>query len=380
MFQMARVGFALLFGLITLARMEAQPLMDAAPQLAVRISSLLPRRATVSLEFQILTPVAVAESSRFRAALEAELRKTGLELAPATPPESHVRVSLTENAVGLLLIAEIADKDTRQVVMLPWGRPVASDSKPALRLVIKALWEQREPILDCMLLDSDSQLLVLSPAKISNLRLMNGTWTLIGQSSLALDRPVARDPRGRVEYIAGAVRAFLPGTTCSGQIKPQIDLACAAGNEPWPINIRDTALQVRWMSDNNVLEAAGVKSSFYNAAAGLFASSTESVQDRTGAVIPGTETWGSDVAEIESPCASGQLLVASMAGDNRERDQLQAFELIGGQPVARGEPLTLSGRVTALWPAETPGQMTVVIWNSKSGNYEASRLSVVCAQ
>jgi len=380
MFQMARVGFALLFGLTTLARMEAQPMVEAAAPLAARISSLLPRRATVSLEFQVLTPPAMVESSRFRGALEEELRKTGLDLSGTTQPESHLRVSVTENARGLLFVAEVSGKDPRQVVMLPWSRPLPSDAKPALRLVLKPVWEQSEPVLDFMILDSDSQLLILSPTRVTSLHLTNGKWAPNGQAFLTLDRPVARDPRGRLEFIAGALRAFLPGTTCGGQFQPQLGLTCSPGNEPWPINPQDPAPPVRWVSDSNVLESAGVRGSFYNAARDLFASSNESIQDRAGVTAPGTESWGNDLAAVANPCGSGNVLIVSMAGENRARDQVQVFEMISGQPVVRSEAMALPGAVTALWPAETPGQTTLVVRNSKTGNYEASRLALACAE
>jgi hypothetical protein len=42
--------------------------------------------------------------------------------------------------------------------------------------------------------------------------------------------------------------------------------------------------------------------------------------------------------------------------------------------------MILTGPITALWPAETAGQATLVIRNSKTGNYEASRLGLACAE
>ncbi len=375
MFPMSRVGFALLFWLTTLGRMAAQPIVEAAAPLAARISSRLPRRTTVSLEFQVLTPLVAPESSRFRSALEEELRKTGLELTTTASPDSRLRVTVSENARGLLFVAEVSGKDAPQVIMLPWPRPLPSDARPSVRLVIKPVWEQPEPILDLMILDSDSQLLILSPARVTNLRLANGKWSVNGQAFLTLDRPVPRDPRGRLEFLAGALRAYLPGTTCGGQLKPQLESSCAPGNETWPTNPQDPATGVRWIGDSNVVESPGVKGSFYNAAQGLFASSSESIQDRAGVVAPGTESWGNDLAAIANPCGSGNVLIVSM-----QHDQVQVFEMISGQPVARSEAMTLPGQVTALWPAETPGQATLVVRNSKTGNYEASRLALACAE
>jgi len=48
--------------------------------------------------------------------------------------------------------------------------------------------------------------------------------------------------------------------------------------------------------------------------------------------------------------------------------------------VARSEPISLPGPVTALWPAVEPAQATLVVRNSNTGNYEASRLAVACAE
>ncbi len=73
-------------------------------------------------------------------------------------------------------------------------------------------------------------------------------------------------------------------------------------------------------------------------------------------------------------------VLASGSGDNPDQDQAQAFEIASGRAAPLSEPLTLPGPITALWPAETTGQATLVVRNSKTGNYEASRLGVACTQ
>src|SRR5271165_7392595 len=123
MFPMLRAGFALWFGLGMLLRMQAQPLVEAGPPMARSIFSLLPRRATVSLEFQALAAVPAGEWSSFRAALREELGKTGAVVTDTAQPELRVRVVVSENPRGLLLIGEVVKNDTRQIVMAPWGRP-----------------------------------------------------------------------------------------------------------------------------------------------------------------------------------------------------------------------------------------------------------------
>ena len=71
-----------------------------------------------------------------------------------------------------------------------------------------------------------------------------------------------RDPRGRLEIAAAALRVYLPGTTCSGVLQPSVIFTCAPSNEPWPLNPRDAALQVRWVTDRNLLESDGVRGAF----------------------------------------------------------------------------------------------------------------------
>src|SRR5882672_1329003 len=101
---MSRVVFALLCSSILSCLVEAQSMQEAAAQLAARISSLLQRRSTVSLDFQNLTALPPAEWSSFRSGLEQELRKAGLAVV-TTQPEVRLRVTLSENTRGLLFVA-----------------------------------------------------------------------------------------------------------------------------------------------------------------------------------------------------------------------------------------------------------------------------------
>jgi hypothetical protein len=137
---------------------------------------------------------------------------------------------------------------------------------------------------------------------------------------------------------------------------------------------------VRWVTDRNLLEWDGVKGAFYGTAGGLFASANGRIQDRAGEPAPGAEGWGGDLAGIANSCGVNSLVLATRAGDGAEGDQIQAYEIANGQGRAARETMTLPGPVTALWPAETTGQVTLVIRNSKTGNYEASRLGVACAE
>lgn len=376
---MSRAVFGLLCSLILPCLARAQSMQEAAVQMAARISSLLQRRATVSLDFQNLTALPPAESSSFRSTLEQELRKAGLAVA-TTQLEVKLRVTISENTRGLLFVAEVLTGDTKQVVMMPWSAPPHVEEKRDLQLTRKMVWDQPEPILDFLVLDSGSQLLILTASKASMNHFAEGKWVPSSQTTLPLAKPLPRDPRGRIQNTADAIRIYVPGSTCLGVIQPAIKLTCSAANETWLASPRDSQMAVRWVTDRNSLESDGFRETFFTAAAGLFTGTDGRNRDRTGDVVAGAGAWGSDIASIENPCGPAPLLVAAKSGDAQEHDQIQLYEIGRGQVTPASEPMDLPGPVTALWPSETHGQATLVTRNSKTGNYEASLLGIACTQ
>jgi hypothetical protein len=380
MFQMVRAGFALLFGLGILLRIQAQPLAEAAPAMARSISSLLPRRATVSLEFQALAPVAPAEWSSFRAAIQDELRKGGVEIKESAQPESRLRLALSANPRGLLLIAEVVSNDARQVIMAPWGRPNAGAPRPEMRIQMTPIVEQSEPILDVWMADSGLDLVLLGPNKVTAMHLTNGKWVPNGQATLAVARPTPRDDRGKLQSVGGSFRVFIPGTTCSSPMGSQLLFSCGPTNDSWVLNPGDSPLAAHWVNDRNVLASDSVRQAFYTAAGGWLASSDGKIQNQAGDAVSGTEGWGSDLASVGNPCGPGSVALVTASGDTSGHDQIQAFALASEPPVALSAAIALSGPVTALWRAERSTQATLVTRNLQTGNYEASRLSLACTQ
>jgi len=349
---MIRVAFALCFGSAllltaqTLDQTPGQAMSSAAAQLAARTSSLLPRRSMVSLELQNLTPLPAAEWSSFRGLLQDELHKAGVETT-ATQLDPRVRVTLSENARGFLFVTEVFAGGNRQIAMLPWNLPSSAHIKPRLRIAQKVLWTQPDPILDILLVDSGSQMLVLSANRVASYRLMEDKWVPSATDSLVLPRPLPRDPRGRLEAAAGGFEAFLPAATCTGAWNPELKLTCAGIIANWP----GTA-GTHWVADRNVLEGE--------------------------APAPSFEGWGSDWASIADPCGAATVEIASSS--NTEHDSVRAYLIRDGQANPVSDPLPLPGPVTALWPAESAPQATLVVRNLQTGEYEASRLGLACTE
>lgn len=300
-----------------------------------------------------------------------ELHKSGVETT-GTPPDPRVRLTLSEDSHGLLLVAEVFAGDTRQVAMLPWNLQSSPHPKPRIKITKKILWTQPDPILDILLVDSGSQMLVLSANKVASYRLTEDKWMPSATDSLVLPRPLPRDPRGRLETTADGFRAYLPTTTCEGTWKPELRSTCLNGTATWP----DT--QARWMADRNVLESEAMKAPFYTAASGVFAMLDGRVLDGAGQAVAGSEGWGSDLAGIDAPCGAGSAVIAS--GASAAREEVRVYEIANGQATPASDALPLPGPVTALWPAESRAQATLVVRNLQTGEYEASRLGLACTE
>ncbi len=327
------------------------PASTAAAQLASRIASLLPRRATVSIESRSLAQSAPPEWSKFPSRFQDELRKAGVQISgvPAaavptatTPPEPRVRVTLAEEAHGLLLVAEILNGDNRQIAMLPWNVPPSAQPNPQVSITKKLLWAQEDPLLDVLLQDSDSQMLILSVNSIASYRLTDGKWIAVSNAALALPRPMPRDPRGRLEPTPAGFRAYLPVATCEGSAAPELRVTCMPGTAVWQ------SAPVHWVADRNILEP--------------------------DPPAPPIEGIGSDTATIADPCGGNALTVADSS--NGDHDSIRAYQLA----MPASDPVSLPGPVTALWPEASGQEAILVVHNLQTGQYEASRLGVACSQ
>jgi hypothetical protein len=231
--------------------------------------------------------------------------------------------------------------------MLPFASSVSSQSRPRVNISTTALWRQPEPVLDVFVQDSGSRMLVLSPGSVTSYGLTGDRWTQTSTASLLLDRPMPRDPRGRLVPTAEGFQIFLPVATCTGSWNQEIKVECTSGTSIWP-----GTLGTHWLADRNMLVGEAPGSTY--------------------------EGWGSDGTIIADPCNAGTLAVAS--SPNNEHDSVRAYQIRDGQPSPVSDPLPVPGPVTALWPG-TPGrEATVVVHNIQTGEYEASRVGLACAQ
>jgi hypothetical protein len=185
-------------------------------------------------------------------------------------------------------------------------------------------------------------------------------------ASLALPRPLPRDPRGRVQVLdSGDIKVKLPGMNCTGSLKR---MQCSPSDEVWIVPGRNYFKGPRGLYYSLAEIDGDAFQSELDGHTRLYANQTEPAR-----VL---ETWGSELAPVESACGAKVQLMTSL-----ETEQAQAFEYSGGRLRPSTPPLATDGPIVAMWQAsERRDQVTIVVRNRSKGTYEASRLAISCNQ
>jgi hypothetical protein len=310
-----------------------------------RLASRLPGKGPYSVIWQNVSTIPAEDVERLKKTLEASV-----DLQPAGGAQ-ELKITFSENLRGYLLIAQGLEG---KVWIESWPKPPSKLEKPTFRLARTVIWEQPSPILDVAV--SGDEVYVLEPMRITGRNIKPPV-------GLTLPRPMPRDPRGRID-VTGTdyIRVLLPGVRCTGPLQK---LSCVIAKEPWIV------------AGRNYFD--GPRGRYYTAAesgGAVFQAETDGrtrIYSGGGDAARVLEGWGSEIITLESGC--GIHVLASL-----ETGQLQAFQYTAGNVHATTVPLVLDGVVTAIWPSEKKNQVTVIVNNRTTGNYEASRVAVLCSE
>lgn len=348
--------------------------------------------------------------------LRSAFQAAGLRLVKPEQAAASITITLSENSVSWVWVAEIHQSaDQSAVVMVSitreTGKSIIHDSVP-LTLRKTPLWTQTERILDVAVLEESAvptRIAVLDARQLSFYRWVNGKWLAEQSLLLSHPRPWPRDLRGRLAQAADrSLDVYLPGVICRTVNGSTTALSCKESDDPWPLAGRvfgsgsgsalsgGAPVSAFFASTRNFFTGAlapGLGNftnvgKFYSAAfvsrekyvLWLFAGADRQVHLVDGmSDITARFNWGSDIATVRTSCGSGWQVLATGPG-NPTADSIRAYEFPGRDPVAVSLPVDLDGEVTALW-AEAKGDTAVVITKDRgTGKYEASRLAMACSQ
>jgi hypothetical protein len=396
----ARVFCVLLFALVSPPPSRAWQAKanwnDAAAELIGKVMDRAGRPSGISLDLRNASALSSAEAYDVRRAINSQLSARSIRVVKPEQAVADVRVTLSENASGLLWIAEIRSGTRRDVVMTEVARSepaAAAQVSPALTLLKEQVWSQYEPILDFALFgDHRSRLLVLEPRTVSLYRLNNSRWNLEQSQPVPRSTPLPADVRGRLLLLRDQkFEAFIPGQHCTGSADGSLTLECRQADDPWPL-AGENSPRSFFSATRNFFTGVFTGSNATKSSAPFFSAANVQNGGRDTWVFAGTDgrfrqtdlaeselrvSWGGALAGIKSGCGSGWQILASGTGDWTQRDLLQGFELgQGATPVTSA--VEVPGPVTALWAAADGASAAVVSRNLGTGKYEAFSFSIGC--
>jgi hypothetical protein len=392
-----------------------QPAGDLAKQIAALAGPGL-ARLTIRNE----SSLTAGEIPAIRRLLERDLRGFGVVTGgsdSATLIGTLIRVTLSENLQGGLWVAEVLEGTETRVTMLPvsLGAAAAVSSGPALTLRRTLMITETEPVLDAQLFSVGTlqRLVVLEPervltyirsAPVLGSGMANANWVEDQRFAISAGRPLPRDVRG--ELVAAQDHlfdAYLPGVMCSGtNTGAQIAVACADGDDPWPITgpaggaVGQRAFYNSMRDYFTGVLAPGFGMElppFYVAfgiprptGTGLLLNMVDGrvmlIENNVLKPVSGANDWGSDFAVIRSECGSGVQVLLSGTGAAAGGDSLRAYELVGREAIAVSAPLPVEGAVVAMHASENGTSAgtgaTVVVRRDAPLRYEVWDGSALC--
>jgi hypothetical protein len=378
---------------------------EAARQLARKILAHTGFQKAAVLTVRNMSSLRDDDLVAIRLALQAELRHLGARLTDKGPVAAEIQVTLSENAQGYLWIAEIRNRDSREVTMIPVSRlqPETVPPNPASLVIRKTrIFEQNGPILDVAILKTEpARFLVLDLDSVSIYASQGTAWRSEQTMLLVRTQPWPRDPRGRlIIRNESAFDAFAPSMKCSGTTQPALTLDCRESYEPWPLSLAESggAASAYFTPDRNFFDgrmqpdngASRTVPPFFSAAAMLqkeaelwaFAGTDGRTQvlQKSPEPLAIIEGWGSSVTAVKSGCGGGWQLLSTRASSFTEADAVQAYEISNHKAVAVTTPEEFAGPVTALWPTYDSSTAVAVSRDLVTGRYEAFALSISCSQ
>lgn len=413
---------AALMGLAGVAAQAAPgPWEQPASELANQIAAILgPGQAHLTI--RNLSTIPNDEIPVIRRLLTQDLKTHGVVMAGAESANT-IRVTLSEDWLDGLWVAEVGEGATTQVVMVHVGlehklAPGAEQQEPITlrkQLVFSELRTLPPPLLpqyaegSILAISDTGNLVVVTDDGIAGYFLSFQVWAYSKGFSFPERSSLPRDPRAVVVSSTDGhgSSVFTAGLACTVAYATPTDPAvnwrngwtfqCHPSDDPWPIVVDASgAPQLKAFYNSARDYFTGVVSPsvgvdlppFYSAAllprsAGNAALLIGGIDGRVqlaenGALktVSGTRDWGSDFAVLHSGCGAGVQVIASSSGE-ATNDSLRAYELPALEAVPASAPLAIDGTVTALWSAPDGKSVLAVVRNA-ANQYEVDRVTALC--
>ena len=398
------VCLSLSCSILLVTSLSASTWTEAARELSGKIAAATGPGA-VALEIENRSSLNKNDVAAITAELRSLLEGAGLRLVETEQAVASVQVTLSENVQSYLWVVRVQQGENPPAVLMVTatraGPAVAArDAGPAVAIAKIQLWSQANRMLDVGVIDSPPRLIILEPERIVLYSRVNtNQWQLEQEFPVSHVRPWPRDLRARIVLRKDRLfDAYFPGVLCSATTGGTLHVRCSESDDAWPLAGETPALKGFFSPTRNFFTGVLVPglgkqaavSAFYSAAPvprenyvlWLFAAVDGQIHavDGMSDLAVSSSGWGSDMAGVKSTCGTGWQVLAASSSDGSRPDAVRAFQFPDRDPVAVSDPVDMGGTVVALW-TEQPGSSAVAISrNLRTGQYDAFRLAISCAQ
>jgi len=324
-------------------------LEDSARELARKISSALPAQGEVAFEVHKLSSIGADEFASIEQSLKNEMRNEGVRFVQSGGATISVDVTLSESVSSFVWTAKIRQGDSSQFVLMTV--PLSSQNRArssGMPIAIhgEKFWEGPQRVLDATIADAPNGatlLLLLTPDALV-IRQVGGDAT----SSVPIPRvePVTRDPSGFLAQSGNSFTANFPSQICSIDIADGLLIECHLAGGPAPGRVFESLILL------------------------------------LGSPGPAHVDRGSQIAAVPSSCGGRLLSLAAGLGDYTEPDKILLFESTVANGIITEKPVSdfihFPGPVLSIQSGGDPPR--AIVRNLQTGNYEAYRIFISCAQ
>jgi hypothetical protein len=321
-------------------------LEDSAKEFAGKIASAISAqgaRGNISFELRNTSSLRPDEAARIDLAIRADLEERGMHVSPSSDSETKMAITLAQNWRDLVWTANVRVADTTETVVLSIPRTMADSLANPSRATLHSekFWEGAEHVLDVVRGEGPGGQIITALLLPDKLVVQEST----GRLEIPFSATPARDPIGKLGSVGvGSATWFaVPPGLCKVDLDtPRGAPECLAKEE-----------QDRPMEGRYPLMIDGAPAGPLPAGKG-----TELV------IVP--------------VCGGVSQFLATSDRDDTQTDTVQLFGMESGGPVAISGELNFPGPVLALHSA--PDAPRAIARNLSTGNYEAYRLAISCAQ
>ena len=363
--------------------LHADSLEDGARTLARRVATST-KGASVTLELDNVTDLSEKKILDLSLAFQDELRRRGVKILPKNG-NLKIRVTISRNVSEYMGIVRLEGQESSETFLEFLGQSADGfglQQSTSLMLKRELIFSSAQPILDLIFTSGNpKQIEVLEPLQITSYERDGDKWVRGTSRKLPRNGPIGRDLRGQLDLGIDDMSAVFPTEICNLSTHDGDHCHANSGpvrlSEPYEQAVEDRE-SPPWISatqfpseGKNVLLVAGKdgKLRFYGDDSEPFAT---------------LSTFGDQVSSIRTDCASGWQALVTLKGDLSKTDSVHGIEIRDWKPVVVTQSLQFDGPVTALRRSDSsfafqPTSAIAIVFNARTGLYEAYRLTVTCA-